>query len=409
MRKHPPRKAQAAAVFAVLAATLLVTHCARQDAGAPPTSAAAPLALAVAQSTPVAHEQSFDGVLEAVNQSTVSAQTSGRIVELPVDVDSTVGKGDVIARLKDTEPRARLDAAEAALREAKAHSTQAQAEYERTKAVIDKKLIAGSQMDAAAAARDAAEARLAQAQAGLADAREQQDYALVRAPYAGIVTARQAQLGELAAPGRPLVTMLSLDKLRAVVDVPQQFIGELRASGNARVIFPDGGSADASAIHIFPFADEHTHSFRVRVELADAGSHALYPGELVKVAFAGVSMPVISVPSSAMAWRGEVSGLYVQDEQKRLQFRAVRAGRMLPADRIEILSGLMAGEQVAVDPVAAASILHQQEGGPSCAARRSRPRARNEWAAPANWLLHSSNRESLRCCRSSSCCSASLR
>ncbi len=362
MRGYPERTKPWRAALAVLAVSVLIAHCARHDAPATAAAPAPSLALATVESAPVAREQSFDGVLEAVNQSTVSAQTSGRIVELAVDVDSTVRKGDVIAQLKDTEPRARLDAAEAGLREAQAHATQAQAEYGRVKDVFDKKLIAQSQMDAATAARDAADARLAQARAALADAREQQDYALVRAPYAGIVTARQAQVGELAAPGRPLVTMLSLDKLRAVVDVPQQFIGDLRSSGKARVIFPDGGSADAGGVHIFPYADEHTHTFRVRVDLPESGPHTIYPGELVKIAFAAAAEPVISVPASALAWRGEVSGLYVQDERNRLQFRAVRAGRRLPDDRIEILSGLSSGEKVAVDPIAAAGILQQQEG-----------------------------------------------
>jgi len=355
--------------FAILAAALALTHCAQQDATVTASTVESrfDMAFVTAQAANTPRELAFDGVLEAVNQSTVSAQTSGRIVELTVDVDSTVRKGDVIARLRDTEPRARLDAADAAQHEAQAQLTRTQAEYARAKAEFDAKYIAQAQMDIATAARDAAQARLAQTRAALDDAREQQDYALVRAPYAGIVTARHVQIGELAVPGRALVTMLSLDKLRAVADVPQQFIGALREGGQAHVTLPDGDTVAAGVIHIFPYADEHSHTFRVRVDLPEAGSHAIYPGELVKLAFDGPAVITLSVPAAALAWRGEVSGLYVAAAhraspspnlpQSDLQFRAVRVGRSLPGQRIEILSGLTAGESVALDPIAAANAL----------------------------------------------------
>jgi RND family efflux transporter MFP subunit len=356
-------------LFAALAVTLALTHCAQQDAAVTGAGneSRSNLRFVAAEVASAPRELVFDGVLEAVNQSTVSAQTSGRIVELTVDVDSTVRKGDVIARLRDTEPRARLDAADAAQREAQAQLTRTQAEYARAKAEFDAKYIAQAQMDIATAARDAAQARLAQTRAALDDAREQQDYALVRAPYAGIVTARHVQIGELAVPGRALVTMLSLDKLRAVADVPQQFIGALRDGGQARVTFPDGDTLAAGSIHIFPYADEHSHTFRVRVDLPEAGPHTIYPGELVKLAFDGPAVNTLSVPAAALAWRGEVAGLYVAEAQRTsptpslppsiLQFRAVRVGRSLPGQRIEILSGLTAGESVALDPIAAANAM----------------------------------------------------
>jgi RND family efflux transporter MFP subunit len=355
-------KRDAAVRTALCAVVVAAAGCGGHESAPAVATKGPDLVYVRAAAAPAVREQAFDGVLEAVNTATVSAQASGRIVELPVDVDSTVSKGDVIARLRDTEPRARLDASQAALREAQAAVTEAQADYARIKEVFDKKLIAQAQMDRATAARDAAQARLAQAQAALAGAQEQEEHALVRAPYAGIVTARQVQVGELASPGQPLVTMLSLDRLRAVVDVPQQFIAALRSASAARVVLPDGNAVAAGAIHIFPYADEHTHTFRVRVELPEAGTHAIYPGELVKVAFAVGEEPALSVPSTALAHRGEVTGLYVADEQQRLQFRAVRAGRSLPDGVVEILAGLSAGEPVAADPIAAAARLRQQEG-----------------------------------------------
>ncbi|WP_036517576.1 efflux RND transporter periplasmic adaptor subunit [Nevskia soli] len=337
------------AMMLVAPLALAVAACGHDSAPPPSTATDPHLAVVRVELGPMDHEQAFDGVLEAVSQSTVSAQTAGRIVELPVDVNTAVQKGDILARLRDAEPRARLDAAQAALKEA-------QAGYGRVKAVFDKKLIPQAQMDRATAARDAA-------QAAVDGALEQEGQALIRAPFAGIITARHVEVGELAAPGRPVVTLLSLDRLRAVVDVPQQFVGALRGNPAARVIFPDGASVDASAVVFFPYADEHTHTFRARVEFPGAGPHGIYPGELVKVGFKLASASALTVVEAALAQRGEVTGLYVEDAQHRLEFRAVRTGRTVQGGRIEVVAGLAAGEQVVSDPVAAAEAVRRQEGG----------------------------------------------
>lgn len=341
------RQACAAALLAPLLAA-----CGGKPAAPTSFAAAGPaLSLLTVAPQPLVREQRFDGVLEAVNQSTVAAQTSGRVVELPVDVNTAVQKGEALARLSDVPSRARLAAARAALNEA-------QAEYQRVKAVYDKRLVAKAHMDRAQAARDAA-------QAAYDSAADDEAHAVVRAPYAGIVTARHVELGELAQPGRPLVTLLSLDRLRAVVDVPQQFVGALRDHPAARVILPDGTTVPADRVQFFPYADERTHTFRARVEFSADAAHGLYPGELIKVAFAVASAPALAVPASALARRGEVTGVYVAHDKQRLEFRAVRTGAVLPDGRVEIVAGLSAGERIAVDPVAAAQVLRAQEGARS--------------------------------------------
>jgi RND family efflux transporter MFP subunit len=331
-----------------LVLTLVLAGCGESEAPADRSPAAPELAVTRAQRIAAPREQTFDGVLEAVAQSTISAQAYGRVVDLPVDVNDAVRKGDLIARLRDAEPRAQLLAARARLREA-------EAEYRRTREVFDKKLIAQAQMDRASAARDTA-------QAALDAAAEQQEHVLIRAPYAGIVTARPVQLGELATPGTPIVSLLSLDRLRAVVDVPQQLVEAVRSSSGARVILPDGAALDAGQVRVFPYADERAHTFRVRVELPETGAHRAYPGELVKVLFRIESAPRLTVAADALVQRGEITGLYVVDAQQHLEFRAVRSGAALPDGRVEILAGLETGEQVVDDPVAAAARLRAPAG-----------------------------------------------
>src|SRR5690606_18731998 len=201
-------------------------------------------------------------------------------------------------------------------------------------------------------------ARLTAAEAALKEAAEELEQTVVRAPYSGIVVERHVQVGELATVGAPLMTGLSLEHLRVVAAVPQSSIADLRRQPIARVILPDERIVQAASLRIFPYADAATHTFRVRAQLPP-GQHGVYPGMLVKLAFDGAPRDALVVPAQAVARRGEVSALYVQGDDGRLHFRQVRTGHARD-ERIEILAGLDAGERVVTDPVAAAAAWKAQ-------------------------------------------------
>lgn len=319
---------------------------------------AADLPTSTAVTAAVTEEQVLDGVVEAVNRSTVSAQTSGRIVELPFDVDDFVEQGEVIVRFRDTEQRAQLERAQANLEEARAQLAQAESDYGRIASLFDKKLVSRARVDQARASFESAKARADAAQAGLSQAREQFEHTVVRAPYSGIVVQRHVEIGETATVGQPLMTGLSLEHLRVVVEVPQQYIDKLRRHGAARVLLPDGGSLEADSIRIFPYASEESHTFRVRVTLP-VGQHGIYPGMLVKVAFASGRTDRLLVPRDAVVRRSEVTAVYVVDDQNKLHFRQIRTGTVRPDGRVPVLAGLDVGETVVTDPVAAAVALKE--------------------------------------------------
>lgn len=308
-----------------------------------------------------ASEQVFDGSLEAVNQASVSAQTSGRIIELPFDVNQQVRVGDVVARLRDTEQRARLDQAEANLRAAQAQMTESDKAFQRIQDVFQRKLVAAAQMDRATADHDAARAQLAAAQAAHDQAAEQMDYTVVRAPYAGVVTERPAQVGDAVMPGQPLLTIQGNGDVRAVVDVSELQAAAIRLNPRARLIFADGSSVPGAAVTVFPNADPATHTFRVRVNLPGTAAAINHAGQLVKVAFALGQAQGLAVPASEIAWRGEVAGVYVIDGA-RLEFRAIRPGRPLADGCVEVLAGLRAGDEVVTQPNLAAAALDQTGG-----------------------------------------------
>ncbi len=308
----------------------------------------------------VARERLFEGVVEAVKQSTVSAQTSGRIKAIHFDVNDRVKKGDILVELDDTQQRAGLEQAKAAVKAAEARLQAAEQDFARVSRLYKQGTVPKARFDQSKAELDSARAGLAQARAALKQAEEQLEYTKVRAPYSGIVTARHAQVGELAAPGKPLMTGFSLDELRAHVELPQHYVPIVREKRRASVVLDLDGHKrlKVSRMVIFPFSNPQTNTVTVRLYLAEKGKN-LFPGMLVKGAFEVEKAKVLAIPERAVARRGELAGVYVLGGDGSLELRQVRTGRPVGKGLVEVLSGLKEGERIALDPLAAA--IHIKE------------------------------------------------
>lgn len=325
---------------------------------AEPASEPLPLYEVVLQD--VAVRAVYDGKIEAINRSTVSAQTRGRIQEIRFDIDDYVNKDDVLIRMQDKEQRARVDSVRASLREAEARLAQAEQDYVRTRDIYKKKLVSKSKLDSATAERSAAKSRVQAASAKLTEAQQQLEYTVVRAPYSGIVVKRHVEVGEIANVGKQLMTGLSLEKLRVTVQVPQSRIAAIRDSCQAVIRNPVSRDQELNAqcTTVFPYADPASNSFRVRLNLPE-GDHKLLPGMLVKVVFIVGQAQRLLVPSATLVYRSEVTAVYVVNEKGRVSMRQVRTGER-HQQQTEIVAGLHAGERIALDPVAAAMVLKEQ-------------------------------------------------
>ena len=311
----------------------------------------------------VSREFRFAGVVEAINKATISAQTGGTIQQILVDVDDYVEKGAVIIRLKDTSQQAQLKKAQAGEQEAIANLAKADDEYKRIKDIYAKKVVPKSTMDDAKHALNAAKARLDAARASLDEAREQLSYTLVKTPYSGIVTERHVEVGEAVQTGARLMTGLSLNKLRVNVDVPQSLINKIRIYNKAFVYIDASiGSQQVQVavekITIFPVADRASKTFKVRLDLPE-GITGLFPGMFVKASLVTGEKELLVIPPQSIVHRSEVSAVYVIAENGQINFRHVRMGNSSGLSQV-VLSGLEAGEKVALDPIKAGIALMRQ-------------------------------------------------
>lgn len=291
----------------------------------------------------------LDGVIEAVQQSTVSAQTSGTVQKLPFDVDDSVVAGDLIVQLESSEQRARVSQAQGGRDEAQASLDDAQQQYTRIESVHERGLVSRQELDRARNGLAAAKARLERAEAAMDEAREQLNYTRIIAPYGGILTERHVELGESVSPGQPLLSGLSLEQLRVVVDLPQQYADLARRDRQAQVTLADGRVLKTGDMTFYPYANPTTHTFRLRMRLSEPNG-SLFPGMLVKVGVPVASREALWIPVSSLIQRSELRAVFVLGAEGRPRLRQVRTGTEHEG-RLEILAGLSAGEEVVIHPV----------------------------------------------------------
>lgn len=296
---------------------------------------------------------SAEAVVEAVRQSTVSAQIAGRIVELRFDVGDHVKKGEVIARIDERAASQAVAATEAQVRQAEAALRNARAEFERSKQLVAQKFLSQAALDRTEAEYKAAQARVSALLAGAGQAQTERSFATIIAPYSGVVSARHVELGEMATPGKPLMTGFDPGTLRVSATVPQAQVAAIQAGARARVEVPSIAKwVEATELTIIPAADPRTHTTQVRLALPPE-VRGIYPGIYARAHFVTGRTAALLVPRAAVVQRSELTAVYVLGESGAPQLRQVRLGTAGDERAVEVLAGLRAGERVALEPIKA--------------------------------------------------------
>ena len=299
---------------------------------------------------------STEAVVEAVKQSTVSAQVMGRVVELRVDVGDRVKTGQVIARIDQREAQQQQLASAAQVAQAQANLENARLNVERSRRLLQNNFVSQAAVDRAETEYKAAEAQVRAAQAGSEQASISRGYTTVVAPYGGIVSARHVEVGEMASPGKALITTFDPADMRVIAEVPQERVPELRSSSKVSVEIPSLNKwISVKSTVILPAADPRTHTTRVRLTLP-ADQSGLYPGVYARAYFSVGQARKMVVPMAAIVRRSEISGVYVVTEKGASSFRQVRLGEPAGDGLVEVLAGVSPGERVALEPLTAGMV-----------------------------------------------------
>lgn len=322
------------AIPAVSIAALALAACGHEPPKPPvaPAKTARPVHVAAVASA-AQGERSLPATVFARQSATLAARIPAAVVELPKREGESVERGAVLVRLDAAALRAGVAAAEAGVQ-------AAQADFQRAKGLAARGAATARELDEATA-------RAAAAQAQLSAARDSLAYAVLRAPFAGALAARRVEVGDVVAPGQPLVVLEGAGGLEVRATASADELGGLKP-GSVIPVLVDGQvkALPARVSALSPAGDPATHRFELRADLPAA--EGLRSGLFARLQVPGAAGAVLSVPASAVFARGGLTGVFVVDNGvARLRWIAVGA---TTGDRIEARAGVAAGEKVALDP-----------------------------------------------------------
>lgn len=281
----------------------------------------------------------LQGLVESTNSATVSAQVSGRVEKVLVDVGDVVPAGATIVTITSVEQYQMLTQAQAQLAAANASLVAEQQEFDRISSLVERQLVSVADRDRAKARLDNAKAQLRSAQAAVERAEEQLSYTEVKAPYGGLVSARMVEPGELVQPGTPLMSGFDPSQLRLHVDIPAGYARAVPQFNWARV-----NGVEPTSLQVFPTVHSQSGTVRVRLVLPQKElpqQSSFIPGQWQPVNIQVGEHLGVQIPANAVHRQGELTLVRMQDNS----WRAVRLGASSNG-MIEVVSGLQAGEVI---------------------------------------------------------------
>jgi len=335
------------ALALLLGLPLVLAACREEEAAAPPP--VRPLLTATV--SPRDHETfgPFAGTVEARYQTQLGFRIPGRMVARDVYVGDLVGKGKRLAALDPTVPRLALTRARADVADAEAQVANTGAVEARQRTLFSGGNVTQAQLDSAVASRDTAAARLTQVKSALQKAQDELGYATLLSDFDGVVTAWNAEVGQVVSAGQAVVTVARPDVREAVIDIPDDLLGSVRADAQFTVELQSapGITARGSVREIGPIADPSTRTRRVRLTLLKPPD-SFRLGTTVTVALERPTEPRILLPATAVLERdGRTQVWVVAPDGRSVTARAVRLGGR-DGERVAVDEGLAAGERVAV-------------------------------------------------------------
>ncbi|MGK0673092.1 MAG: efflux RND transporter periplasmic adaptor subunit [Halothiobacillaceae bacterium] len=286
------------------------------------------------------------GTVVPIEAVQLSSRVMGYIRALKVVEGQHVRQGELLFEIDPVDVQGAVAQAQQGLLQAEAALKDAKADYERFEKLYKDEVINRQQFEKMQLNYEVAQSRVAQARAGLAQARGQFEYTRVTAPIDGVVTAKFANEGDMAAPGHPILTLEDNNRLQVQTSVPEAIFRQLKLGDVVQVELE--GQAQplrASVARLSPSADPVARTYPVKLDLVSAGGRS---GSFARVLFTTGSRQALAVPVEALVDRAGIRGVFVVDAQDRAQFRMVRVGSHVDG-LVEIVAGLAAGERVVTE------------------------------------------------------------
>lgn len=302
-----------------------------------------------------------EGLVEAIKASVIAPQVAGSITALPVKAGDHVKAGQLLIRIDTRIATQQAVTNQAQVAAAQAQLSAARKEYERKRRLYDKQYISQAALERAESDYRTAEAQTKAQLAQTGVSSVQTGLHTIKAPYSGVVAEVMTEVGGMAMPGQPLLTIYDPNGFRVTVNVPQSQIANLKVGASIKVLIPAAieSERNTTSTHlvVLPTADPVSNMVTVRLTLPQ-NLLSIRPGM-----FARATLPLsgaknqgqLYVPAIAVIKRSELMAVYVVDKHGIPQLRQVRLGRKV-GENIEVFAGLQAGENVALDPIAAANV-----------------------------------------------------
>jgi membrane fusion protein, multidrug efflux system len=332
------------------------------------------------------------GTVRARNSSVVAARIMGNIVALHVREGDTVRAGQTLIEIESREAGIQVQKAQAGVREAtdsldevdrniraaesareaaRANEKLANTTFNRYQTLFARRSVSPQEFDevrtkleVASAERERAErllqattaqrkqvlARIDQAKADVSNARVNVGYAKLISPINGIVTSKQTDVGYLATPGSPLLTIEDNSRYQLAVAVEESRLGTIQLGEQAQLQIEALGSKELSGSveEIVPASDPNSRSYIVKVGVPNVAGVQLRSGVYGKARFVSGQRQTLAIAKTAITQRGQLTGVFVVDPSGLARLRLIKTGRTF-GDNVEILSGLNAGEQIVME------------------------------------------------------------
>ena len=298
--------------IAALGAALLLAGCQAETAPAPHLERVVQVQRVAYQSS--AGSREFVGTVRARYETDLGFRVAGKIVARVVNVGDRVRAGDVIARLDPQDLKLQVESAGAELAAARSSLSQAAADLQRYQTLKERGFAPVAELDRRKAANDEAEGRLARAQRSLDLARNQLDYAELKADADGVITAALAEPGQVVSIGQPVARLAHKGEKEAVVALPETWLGEVRESRAAVTLWSDRERRyQARLRELSPQADPATRTYAARFTIFDADDGVAFGMTATVRLERAHETPVATLPLAAVLNRGSGPAVYVVD------------------------------------------------------------------------------------------------